>query len=537
MHLLNTETLLLKEFMGEAEKPIYAILSHTWSEHEVSFQEMQHTWRPYKEKKGYQKIKAACSKARGDGFAWIWIDTCCIDKSSSAELSEAINSMYHWYQSAGICYAYLADVPALQTPDLDTLQNYLTKSLWITRGWTLQELIAPAKVEFLCADWQRAEAIAVKSNQNEHLEFCQLLSRITGVDVDVLRGTKSRTALEIAVRMSWASERVTTRPEDIAYCLLGLFDVSMPLLYGEGGKKAFIRLQEELMRNSDDQSLFVWTQKTENPPIRGPLAESPAEFASSRDISSFSNWTRSLPYSMTNLGLQISLPVISIASQSLNVPGKYATTHIGVLNCVRQRRRKERLAIGLCRLTPKGDQYARVNVETFQMYRNVVKSDDIKTIYIRKQILEVDTSLADAYIIDVPKLPKGFKIKSVWPPDDWDSKERCIRVKSPNKPGVTGALQVGDSKSSFAILFGPRDKTTLHPEYSAIQVTYKSPFDDYCKLWEKRLRSLKSLTLFSSYSEKSITTHLGKLQVKVNVSAFDHLGQKAYRVLVIVDHI
>ncbi|KAI9653005.1 MAG: hypothetical protein M1821_007758 [Bathelium mastoideum] len=428
MHLLNTETFALKEFMGEAEKPLYAILSHTWGEHEVSYQEMQYANKINidEEKQGYKKIKAACNKARDNGFTWIWIDTCCIDKSSSAELSEAINSMYHWYRSAGMCYAYLADVPTLEASNLDALQSCLARSLWFTRGWTLQELIAPARVEFLSADWS-STAIATKSNQNRDVKFCRLLSKITGVDMDVLRGIKPLATLEIAIRMSWASERVTTRPEDIAYCLLGLFDVSIPLLYGEGGKKAFIRLQEELMRNSDDQSLFVWTQETGNPPIRGPLADSPAEFASSRNISSFSNWMRSLPYSMTNLGLQISLPVIPIESQSSGATSKYPKTHIGVLNCVRGQLREKRLAIGLCRLTPAGDQYARVDVETLQAYTNVVKSDDIKTIYIRKQILEADTSLENAYFIDIAKIPEGFKVKSVWPQNEWDPKERSIR--------------------------------------------------------------------------------------------------------------
>ncbi|KAI9674946.1 MAG: hypothetical protein M1822_009008 [Bathelium mastoideum] len=535
MRLLHTRTLVLRQFMDEAKRPSYAILSHTWGKREVSFQEMMDFANKIdidEEKEGFQKIKAACNKAHDDTFFWIWIDTCCIDKSSSAELSEAINSLYHWYQSAGKRYAYLADVPSLEASNLDVLQIRLVKSHWFARGWTLQELIASARVEFLSADWSY---IATKSNENDgHVQFCHLLSKITGVDIDVLRGIKPLATLEIAVRMSWASKRETTRPEDMAYCLLGLFDVSIRLLYGEGGKKAFIRLQEELMRNSDDQSLFVWTQKTENPPIRGPLADSPAEFASAQDIKSFPNWTRSLPYSMTNLGLQVSLPVIPFESLSSAASSRYPTTHIGVLNCIRGVHRKERLAIELCRLTPRGDQYARVNVKRLQAYTKVVQSDDIKTIYIRKQILEADTSLEDAYVIEIAKIPEGFKVKSSWPQDEWDPNEHSVRLRNWKIPGIIGALLIGDSKTSFVVLFGPCDGERLYHEYCSIQVTNESSFSKYCKTWESRLLDKTSLDVFSSHSDLLIKAHKKIIKTTAHVSPFEHLGRRAYRVVVTV---
>ena len=399
MRLLNTKSLVLREFMSEAERPPYAILSHTWGKEEISFQEMQDPTRMNVNKLGYKKIKAACDKALDDDLSWIWIDTCSIDKSSSAELSEAINSMFVWYQSAEICYAYLADVPALEKSDWDVLEksdwdvleSCLAKSLWFTRGWTLQELIAPSRVEFLAADWRNClpNTIAKKWYLDEDIQFCELLCRITGVDVGVLRGMKPLATLNIATKMSWASYRSTTRPEDMAYCLLGLFDINIPLLYGEGGKKAFTRLQEELMRNSDDHSLFCWTQKTATSKIaRGLLAESPAEFASSRGISNFSNWTRSYPYSMTNMGLEITLPVFNypmIPRADRDTP-LYFRTHIGILNCIWQNQPGKRLVVELYRITPDGDQYARVNAGKFTTYDHPVRSDETKTIYIRKQL-------------------------------------------------------------------------------------------------------------------------------------------------------
>ena len=145
MRLLHTSTLELHEFYGEVI-PKYAILSHTWGEGEVSFQELQKAKLDessmLNESKGYRKIKDCCKLAASDGWQYIWIDTCCIDKTSSAELSEAINSMYRWYGEAQICYAYLADVDSAGQNDPLTMRRF-ERSRWFTRGWTLQELLAP----------------------------------------------------------------------------------------------------------------------------------------------------------------------------------------------------------------------------------------------------------------------------------------------------------------------------------------------------------------------------------------------------------
>ncbi len=147
MHLLNTTTRKLEEFGGN-KIPLYAILSHTWGENEITFQDIEGA--DAEQKPGYEKIRNTCSMAAAAGFDYVWIDTCCIDKASSAELSEAINSMYRWYQESIMCYVYLADVPSNTANCQSTvLRSKLSESKWFTRGCTLQELIAPSTVIFL----------------------------------------------------------------------------------------------------------------------------------------------------------------------------------------------------------------------------------------------------------------------------------------------------------------------------------------------------------------------------------------------------
>ncbi|KAF2252085.1 HET-domain-containing protein, partial [Trematosphaeria pertusa] len=256
MRLINAHTLRLENFHNEATIPPYAILSHTWGNSEITFKELRglnmslrNARIRIKAKAGYYKITKACAQALIDGLSYCWVDTCCIDKTSSAELSEAINSMFRWYKNAQVCYAYLDDIDfRFWTKSIDLLgERDLAKAKWFTRGWTLQELVAPKKVVFYIKGWN---FVGNKASMVEKL------ARITGIDEETLAGG-SLEAVSVARRMSWAAKRVTTRVEDIAYCLLGIFDVNMPLLYGEG-EKAFVRLQEEIMKDSQDQSLFAW---------------------------------------------------------------------------------------------------------------------------------------------------------------------------------------------------------------------------------------------------------------------------------------
>ncbi|CAN9229026.1 unnamed protein product [Alternaria alternata] len=139
--------LIVEEFL-QSQVPDYVILSHTWGSEEITLQDILSNVAP--SKKGFAKLIGCCKRAKDDGFTYCWIDTCCIDKTSSAELSEAINSMYQWYKGACICYAYLEDVQG--NPQLDDYEAF-SKSRWFTRGWTLQELIAPGIVEFYNVSW------------------------------------------------------------------------------------------------------------------------------------------------------------------------------------------------------------------------------------------------------------------------------------------------------------------------------------------------------------------------------------------------
>ncbi|KAI0513268.1 heterokaryon incompatibility protein-domain-containing protein [Xylaria bambusicola] len=270
MRLIDVNTLKLHEFFGD-QIPPYAILSHTWEAEEVTYEEWLYAGRQYprrwgwvydkkevrdiKAKSGYDKIVQACAKAQGDRLSWLWVDTNCIDKNSSAELSEAINSMFQWYRKSAVCYAFLVDV---HNPDVRACfrnDSEFRKSRWFTRGWTLQELIAPCGVCFYSSSWM---PISTKTN------IALLIEEICSIPIVVLCKPDAHTSYRAAQKMSWASGRNTTRQEDIAYCLMDLFDVNMPLLYGEG-EKAFLRLQIEITRQQPDVRLLAWQQLRSEP--------------------------------------------------------------------------------------------------------------------------------------------------------------------------------------------------------------------------------------------------------------------------------
>ncbi|KAI1767889.1 HET-domain-containing protein [Hypoxylon sp. FL1150] len=315
MRLINVDSLLLVEFFGD-DIPPYAILSHTWGQGEVSYQEWQNTQSATR-KAGHSKIESACLKAKSHGLAWLWVDTNCIDKTSSAELTEAINSMFQWYAESEECYAYLSDVATAKDIHWKELMLSFRRSRWFTRGWTLQELLAPKKLTFHAADWSPI-------GNREQSQVAREISSVTSIDMATLTGADSARAASIVRKMSWLSNRVTTRTEDLAYCMLGLFDINMPLLYGEG-KKAFVRLQEEIIKVSNDHTIFCWSWTTSVPGVWASLlAPSPDTYRHS------GNFVRNdivnrvehrafkgvSTYTMTNGGLSIRLPVIRTLSPS-----------------------------------------------------------------------------------------------------------------------------------------------------------------------------------------------------------------------------
>jgi hypothetical protein len=240
------ELSLTDEMFNDSDIPPYAILSHTWGKEEVIFEDI--VGAKGRTKAGYEKILFCAQQAATDGLQHCWIDTCCIDRSSSAELSEAINSMFRWYQNAKCCYVYLADVSKNDwNENTGSTGNWVSafrKSRWFTRGWTLQELIAPSSVEFF--DKERGHL-----GDKQSLE--EILHEITGVPIKVLRNQPLRD-FGLEERFSWAATRETTREEDMAYCLLGIFDIHMPLLYGEGEEIAMKRLRSMAESATDGQT-------------------------------------------------------------------------------------------------------------------------------------------------------------------------------------------------------------------------------------------------------------------------------------------
>jgi len=292
MRLINVKALLERDGLMEKREPVdrrtkvlefcddditkYVILSHRWIGQEVEYDEIVELAKMDEEKRdeirqrdGYRKVLDSCKQAKKDGYEWLWVDTCCIDKRSSAELSEAINSMYRWYGNAQVCYAYLHDVLDSSFPIVCNDKRYANGwPEWFSRGWTLQEMIAPSNVQFFNKEWR---AIGDKRT------LARTLENITGVPEYILTDGLSVDRPCVAQIMSWAANRTTTRVEDRAYSLMGLLDVNMPMLYGEG-KKAFHRLQLEIIRTSNDQSIFAWSCYEGEVRTGNILADDPSVF-------------------------------------------------------------------------------------------------------------------------------------------------------------------------------------------------------------------------------------------------------------------
>lgn len=455
MRLIDIDTRRVEEFIGDSI-PKYAILSHTWGREEVTFQDIHR--RRATSMAGYQKVEYACKQARRDGLQKVWIDTCCIDKSSSTELSEAINSMFRWYQDAAVCYVYLSDVPSKKGLLLFPF------SRWFLRGWTLQELLAPRSLVFYSKDWK---CIGTRRS------LCNIISEITTIHCNALSGRLHEIReFSIAQKMSWAANRQTTRKEDIAYCLMGLFGVNMPLLYGEG-EQAFIRLQEKIMEDSDDQSIFAWQGQysvvhkftckvsgakatsltyetgtsTSGPPgvkreankdstLMSLLASSPSKFKLCANIVPYRNWRLTETYSMTNAGLKLTARV--------SKHDKYDDNDLYrlLLRCYDEETPDHWVGIFIKRLSPHGDQYARANEEIFQASEPLFEPTETKTIYVRKQIIVPDSRVVQErgktnsiFLILKPSPECDIKVTGVCPIDmhdpNYNEGHEIIRLRPP----------------------------------------------------------------------------------------------------------
>ncbi|KAK0102721.1 hypothetical protein ONS95_006323 [Cadophora gregata] len=313
MRLINTSSLDIFEFAPKSIPP-YAILSHRWDETELSLQDLNREDRD--QLPGFSKIRGCCNQAQHEGLEWAWIDSCCIDKTSSAELSEAINSMFQWYKSSRICYTYLADVSD-GVSDIRAGGHQFLASQWFTRGWTLQELLAPKYLMFFDSEWNCIGARNDWQAKDPTIKLEKLIEQATGI-----KNLAGYNNASVACKMSWAAGRSTTREEDRA--LMGLFGVNMPPLYGEG-PRAFHRLQLEILRETDDESIFAWADPQD---LSGSLlAPSVTAFQCSGGVERMehplvrgggknSQSYERPPYSMTNKGIHFPGRALKIFDRS-----------------------------------------------------------------------------------------------------------------------------------------------------------------------------------------------------------------------------
>lgn len=396
MRLLHATHLYMKVFHG-SKIPPYVILSHRWEDADEEVELKDFELGNASNKQGYVKVQNLCRIAREYGVEWVWLDTCNIDKANSTELNEAINSMYKWYANSEFCVAYLFDYDSHKHKSIGV-------STWFNRCWTLQELISPRTVRFYDGLWHFCGTKA---------KVCKKLAEITGIDTDTLRGADPRRC-SIAQRMSWAAGRQATRIEDEAYSLLGLFDLSLPMLYGDG-EKAFMTLQERIIQYSDDPTILAWDSEFSDDPeaCHGLLAKSPSAFRGCRNTKLIDERKRvsKLTYNFTGVELE-----------TLTTPHGM-NTYICVLDCTSSAEPGERDAILVERLEDE-DQYARVRrgVTTIM----TVSEEDLSHWSFEDRTLKVR---------QIPNgeregMIHGFRLRFLSLPDVYESQIRYIRCLS-----------------------------------------------------------------------------------------------------------
>ncbi|KIJ62408.1 hypothetical protein HYDPIDRAFT_114504 [Hydnomerulius pinastri MD-312] len=291
----------------------YAILSHRWGVREPQFyvlSSQRHGQKPTPAGPGYEKLVRFCEKAKKYGCEYVWSDTCCINKESSPELEEAIRSMYRWYEGAEVCIVYLAQSSSLEDFGAEP---------WFTRGWALQELLAPKRMRFYGKDWKPLctgdeedegdEESPQSANDKDNRSILDAISNVTGITQQNIQNFRPSCSM-VAVRMRWASKRKTTRIEDVAYSLMGIFDVSMPIAYGEG-ERAFYRLLEVIAQTYEESDFFAWAG--EPSPWSLAFPSSPAsygridpEVASTVD----DTWCGDSSYAITKRGLELKVLIV-----------------------------------------------------------------------------------------------------------------------------------------------------------------------------------------------------------------------------------
>lgn len=526
MRLLDAKTLELVDITGD-DTPPYAIISHTWGDEEVTIQQLRRLGghshltssspkpldkkrRAILSKKGHVKIAGAARLAVSRGLDYLWIDTCCIDKTSSAELSEAINSMYLWYEQSAECYAYLSDVEPPATQDASAFDESLRNSRWFTRGWTLQELVAPKIVLFYASDWSPL------GHKHTPPEFAKAISEITNIDKEVLDGTIDPLQLSVSARMAWASHRNTTRLEDTAYCLMGLFQVNMPLLYGEG-KRAFTRLQEEIIQRTDDQSIFAWNSfDVEEDPdaLFGLLAQSPAQFKDAGALQVLPPLPvyASAPSGMTNQGLRVQLYLLPRTFTDTTVMEE---DYFAILDCVKRDRDIYLCpALHLRRLSE--DQYGRLQPKTKHFQRPVSSSyrreEGYRSVYIRQQPvyyhlpqfrlspLNVESGLGSSDGVQ-------YRLFDKYPAHNWNSATMTLSVQYSRKLQAMGVFRfqsIDKSDDIVDVVVGLRRLNTMEWEGWCFQLAYHDEPLEHT--FQEVNKKIEKITHKSNNSEITLAT-------------------------------
>jgi len=448
MRLINAKTLQFEMFLNlDDEAPDYAIVSHTWGDdnEELSFLDVENGNN--KPGIGSTKLLGSCEQAKQDGHAYVWMDTCCIDKRDSVELGEAINSMFRWYQKAKVCYAYLSDVPAHDDPKASN--SKFCSSRWFQRGWTLQELLAPEKLNFYSSGWT---SLGTKRN------LAAVIEGITGVPREVLKGVVPLRNTSVAQRMSWAAKRQTKRKEDMSYSLLGIFGIAMPMIYGEGGEKAFLRLQEGIMKETPDHSILAWGlqvgETRELLPVDRAsvtpgriLAATPTDFVNSGHIVLRKDPKTSDFVGFSHGSVQIHLPLLTAGDPS----GLW----LGMLNCGPENEPNTVVSIPLVEsMSISSDEYLRPSeLQSVLCLRSDVPT---KSIHIKNDFkLEPPPGLGFQY--DEDELARlGLKLICVEPRSCWDEEQNLIMARSTAAStfGITARFRhhTADSKDFVLVL-------------------------------------------------------------------------------------
>jgi hypothetical protein len=521
MRLLNAKTFTRADFNHESTVPDYAILSHTWGRDEVTFRDLAELSREQLvSKTAWEKVEKCCTKALKWGLEWVWIDTCCIDQSSSAELSEAINSMYQWYQKSAVCYAYLSDVDSVEKEFLsdriiDHGHSSFDKARWFSRGWCLQELLAPRNMQFYNIRW---EYIGSKHSLKERI------STITHIDEYGLF-IPDLSVLSVAERMSWAAHRQTTRQEDIAYCLLGIFNINMPLLYGEGQTRAFGRLQEEIMKRTEDHSIPAWSGKGTDfgNDMVGFLAPHPSAFSYGKmDLCELPEPVA--PLSITGRGICAQIPLIHRG------PPDQDYHYLAVIGCQKSGVPESYYAIQVTRIKKSSDVYRRGSPNLQIVSLEKAKNAPLSTIFLLRRSKPTHLEIKDTRQVWLSLLEMKdciYKIKCAFPRSLWNVDRRAFAFSPLDKeayPQMALAITNANGKAFFL-------RIDLDP-LCAHLVESNGPISEEPELIEKELSSMRLMNEKLHESKSSLV--LGQDTVTALVKQSSVFGQELYEVKIFI---